>query len=187
VAIIVVFGGIMVFNQIQKSAGAKAGEAFGTAMIAYNAHEYDKAIELFRNAADNYRSTVQGIQSAYMLGTILYEKEKYDEAITWHTVASKGGEKADFIAGQAIEAIALCYEAKGDVKSAISYLETALKDNSVKFRHSAIKWKLALLNKNSDINRAKLLCNELVSDTLAKDFHQKAENLIAALEAGSAG
>jgi tetratricopeptide (TPR) repeat protein len=156
-------------------------------MIAFNAHEYDKAIELFRNVADSYRSTVQGIQGAYMLGSILYEKEKYDEAITWYTVASKGGEKADFIAGQAIEGIALCYEAKGDVKSAISYLETALKDESIKFRHSAIKWKLALLTKNSDINRAKLLCNELVSDTLAKDFHQKAENLIAAIEAGSAG
>jgi hypothetical protein len=187
IAVVLIVVGTTVFRQIKNSSAAKAGDAFGSAMIAYTGHDYEKAIELFRNVADNYRSTNQGIQSSYMLGAILYEQGKYDEAITWYSVASKSGVKADFIAGQAMEAIALCYEAKGDVKSAISYLETALKDNSVKFRHNAIKWKLVLLTKGSDVNRAKLLCNELVSDTLAKDYHQKAENLIAAIEAGTAG
>jgi hypothetical protein len=187
VAIVIVVAGVTIFSQIQKTAAGKASEAFGSAMIAYNSHDYAKAVEEFKNVTDNYRSTVQGIQSAYMLGAILYEQEKYDEAITWYTIASQGSEKADFVAGEALEAIALCYEAKGDVTSAVSFLEKALKDNNVKFRHTAIKWKLALLIKGTDINRAKILCNELVSDTLAKEFHQKAENLIAAIEAGSAG
>jgi hypothetical protein len=187
VAIIVVVAGVTIFNQIQKSAAGKASEAFGSAMIAYTGHDYVKAVELFKNVNDNYRSTVQGIQSAYMLGAISYEQEKYDEAITWYTIASQGGEKADFIAGEALEAIALCYEAKGDVTSAVSFLEKALKDDNVKFRHTAIKWKLALLVKGTDMNRAKILCNEIVSDTLAKEFHQKAENLIATIEAGVAG
>jgi hypothetical protein len=187
IAIIIVAAGATIFNQIQKSAAGKASEAFGSAMIAYNSHDYVKAVELFKNVTDNYRSTVQGIQSAYMLGAISYEQEKFDEAITWYTVASQGSEKADFIAGEALEAIALCYEAKGDVTSAVSYLEKALKDDKVKFRHTAIKWKLALLIKGTDVNRAKILCNEIASDTLAKEFHQKAENLVAAIEAGSAG
>lgn len=186
VAIVIGVAGVTIFGQIQKSAAGKASEAFGSAMIAYTGHDYAKSVELFKNVSENYRSTVQGIQSAYMLGSIFYEQEKYDEAITWYTVASQGGEKADFVAGEALEAIALCYEAKGDVTSAVSYLEKALKDDKVKFRHTAIKWKLALLIKGADVKRAKILCNEIVSDTLAKEFHQKAENLIAAIEAGAA-
>ncbi len=187
VAVVIVVAGVTIYGQIQKSAANKASEAFGSAMIAYTGHDYGKAVELFKNVTDNYRSTVQGIQSALMLGAILYDQEKYDEAITWYTIASQGNEKADFIAGEALEAIALCYEAKGDVNSAVSYLEKALKDDKVKFRHTAIKWKLALLIKGTDINRAKILCNEIISDTLAKEFHQKAENLVAAIGAGSAG
>lgn len=187
IAIIIVVGGSITFKQIKGAAEAKAGDAFGKAMIAYNGQSFEKAVDLFRNVADNYRSTPQGIQSSYMLGAILYGQGKYDEAITWYTIVSQSGDKADFLAGQALEAIALCYEAKGDVSTAISFLENALKDNSAKFRHNAIKWKLALLTKDSDVNRTKLLCKELVSDTLANDFHQKAENLMAAIEAGTAG
>jgi len=187
IAVIIVVGGSIVLKQVKGAAEVKAGEAFGKAMIAYNGQDFEKAIDLFRNVADNYRSTPQGVQSSYMLGAILYGQGKYDEAITWYTIASQGGDKADFLAGQSLESIALCYEAKGDITKAISFLESALKDNSAKFRHNAIKWKLALLTRDSDVSRAKLLCKELVSDTLANEFHQKAENLMAAIEAGTAG
>ena len=187
VAIVVIISGIGVFRQMQMSSIAKASAAFGNAMMAYNAKENDKSIDLFRIVADNYRNTPQGYQSAYMLGTILFDSDKYDEAQTWYTEASKGGDKADFIAGQALEGIALCYEAKGDIQSALTYLEKALNDNRVKYRHNAIKWKIALLNKSTDVDRTKAICKELVSDTLASEFHQNAENLLVKLETVSGG
>jgi hypothetical protein len=45
---------------------------------------------------------------------------------------------------------------------------------------------IGTLTRDSDVSRAKLLCKEQVSDTLANEFHQKAENLMAAIEAGTA-
>lgn len=92
----------------------------------------------------------------------------------------------EFINGEALEGIAGCYEAKGDIPKAIGYCQQALDDSHYQYRRAAITWKLALLNqKMNNGERAKTLCQQIISDSTATDYRQRAENLLAALEAVS--
>lgn len=168
----------VVFGNMRASSDHKSQEVFGNAMLAYTASEYDKAIEQFKIVTDNYGTTVQAVFSSYMLGNILFGQKRYDEAITWFENAISSKKASGFVGAQAFEGLALCYEAKGDNAAAVKYLENALNDDRISFRHGAIRWKLALLSK-SDVPKVRKLCTEIINDTTATDLHQKAENLLA--------
>jgi predicted negative regulator of RcsB-dependent stress response len=182
IGVIIVFAliaGSAMFNYSQKANINKASADFGNAMIAYNGQKTDNAIENFKAVAEKYKNTPQAYQSAYLLGNIYYEQGKYDDAKKAFEMASK--ENATFIGGAATEALAACYEALNDNVSAKKTLEKALSNQNIAYRFSAIKWKLALLNKGSDAASAKKLCQEIISDTSARDYHADAENLLAAM------
>ncbi|HON12288.1 MAG TPA: tetratricopeptide repeat protein [Chitinispirillaceae bacterium] len=183
IVIAVLIGGFMIFSNIKKSGELKAREAFGKAMIYYTENNLEKAVEEFKITAENHGSSPHASMSAFILARILYDQKKYDEALVWYENSLKGSKSVEFVGGQALEGMAACYEAKGDVSSAIQALEKALKDERVKFRHSAIKWKIALLDRNSQKSHTYL--KEIISDTTATDLHQRAENLLATLNAGS--
>jgi len=94
-----------------------------------------------------------------------------------------GGAGGGFVKGQALEGLATAFEEKGDTSAAIRYLERALRNKDAAHRHSAVRWKLALLNKNNAA-AASHYCRELLADSLASLYHPKAENLMAAVNAG---
>lgn len=185
-AVVVVGGGILIYSQMRNSGRDKAKEAFGQAMIEFNHRNIPKAIEDFRVVADNHRTTAAGAESALMLGGIFSNIGKYDEAVQWFEIAAASKGEPGFVNGEALEGLAGCYEVKGDIPRALEYLEKALRDDRVRYRHTAIRWKMALLNqKIKSIERAETLCREILSDTTAIDYRQRAENLLAVLEAVS--
>lgn len=183
IAVVVVGGFFFIYSQMKKTDDEKTEEAFGQAMIEFNNRNVEKAIEDFRIVADNHRNTASGAESAIMLGSIFSNIGKYDEAIQWFQMAEAMTGELGFIGGEAREGIAGCYEAKGDIPKALEYFEKAVRDDRIKFRHAAIRWKMALLNQKTKGNeRARALCHEILSDTTAADYRQRAENLLAVLE-----
>lgn len=187
IIIAVLFAGGVTFKQVNLANQKKARDSFGAAMISYQDKNYDKAVEQFTTVVTQYGSTSQGIFGAYMVGSIYQEQKKYNEAIDWYKKAISSKSSAQFVSGQALEGISACYESLGQVDEAIKHLEAALKDSRVKHRHAAIKWKIALLSSSANIERTKQLCKEIIADTSADDFRQKAENLLITFEAKTAG
>ncbi len=186
IGVVIVIGFVLVYSQMKRSSQEKAETAFGQAMIEYNNRAVDKAVEDFRIVADNYKNTPEGAMSAFMLGSIYFNVSRYDEAITWFETSASKKSPVDFISGEAWEGIAGCFEAKGDIPKALEYYQKALDDGKIKYRRAAITWKMALLNqKMNNSDRAKVLCQQIISDSTATDFRQRAENLLAALEAVS--
>ncbi|MBN1307441.1 MAG: tetratricopeptide repeat protein [Chitinispirillaceae bacterium] len=177
---------IMVFNYFQKSRAKNAGESFGKAMVAYSEDRWDDAVDQFRIVTENYRRSVPATMSAYMLGSILYQQGRYDEAITWYEAVQKGA-SAGFINAQAYEGLAACYEIKADTVAAVKNLEMVLSDDRVRHRHNAARWKIALLTRTSDFMRAKKLCDEIIADSTAQEYRQNAEFLKATLINNTAG
>jgi tetratricopeptide (TPR) repeat protein len=188
IAIVIVFavGFFFFYDRMHEATLGKSEEAFGKAMIEYTNRNIEKAVEQFRIVADNHRSTPQGIMSAHMLGSIFFSMGRYDDAIKWFEVASVAKKDLGFIGGSALEGLAGCYEAKGDIPKTLEYLEKAQVDERVAYRHGAIRWKMALLyQKSKNITRAIALCREILTDSTAVDLQPKATNLIAAMEATS--
>jgi hypothetical protein len=179
-------GVVFIYSLIQRSSGEKAEEAFGKALIDYNNRTLEKAIEGFRVVAENHHGTSQGIISAHMLGGIFFSMGRYDEAIQWFEMAANAKGELGFVGAETQEGLAGCFEAKGKLPQALEHLEKALRDDRIRYRHAAIRWKMALVNqKLNDAVRAKALCREILSDTAATEYRQRAENLLAVLEATS--
>jgi tetratricopeptide (TPR) repeat protein len=186
VVLVAVFalGFLAIYSQIRKSSLGKAEEAFGNAMIEYNNRNIEKAIEGFRMIADNHRSLPQGAESAYMLGSISLTLGRYDEAIQWFNAVSPTDKKIGFISGEALEGLASSYESKGDIPKALEYLDKAMKNDQITYRHNAIRWKMALLyQKTNKSALSETLCKEMLSDTTIGDLRQSVENLLATLTA----
>jgi hypothetical protein len=182
VAVVVIVVGFIVYNSLRESQIKKAQELFGVGILDYNADRFDAALGSFTQAAEKYKGTPQGTMSAFMAGSIYLQQNNTDQAITWFEEAANGAESG-FVKGQALEGLAAAYEEKGDNAAAIRYLERALRDKAAAHRHSAIRWKLALLNKGN-ASAASRYCKDLIADTLATQYHQKAENLLASVNAG---
>jgi tetratricopeptide (TPR) repeat protein len=186
VVLVLVFavGFTVIYSQIRKSNMEKAEEAFGNAMIEFNNRNIEKAIEGFRIVADNHPGIPQGSTSAYMLGSIFMTMSRYDEAIKWFNAVSTKNKDIGFVGGEALEGIASCYESKGNIPLALEYLGKALKNDQIKYRHGAIRWKMALLCRQTNKNeQARSLCKEMLSDTTIGDLRQSVENLFATLTA----
>ena len=180
-AAVIIGGGVLFYNNMKETNIRKAQEYFGIAIMDYNAGEIDQALKSFTTVANDHRSTPLGAMSAFMMGSIYLQQKDPDQAITWFEAAVSGGE-AGFVRGQALEGLATAYEEKGDVSNAIRHLERALRDRSAAHRRNEVRWKLALLNKDN-ASVAGNYCRELIADTLATAYHNKAENLLAAVGA----
>lgn len=175
----------VVYVSIRNSSMEKAQQGFGKAMSAYTQGDEAKAIELFTNVADNNKSTPQGAYSAFLIGTIYLNQDKYDEAIEWLSQVT-GRKDAGFIPGEAMEALGTAYEGKGDMEKAVANYEKALADNRAAYRHSAIRWKMALLNNQlKQFDKAQALCQKILADTSAMEFHSRAQQLVAEIHYSS--
>lgn len=181
--IVFVGGGFLFYSYNTKKNRQNAQEGYGKAMIEFQNGNISDAVSSFSLVVDNYKNTPQAVYSAYILGNIHLIQGNYDEAINWfETVASKGKDAA-FIQGKAFEELAACFEEKGDLDQSLKYLERALNDKRVAFRHPPIRWKMALIYKELDRNdEAQKYCRELMSDTLAGEYMQKAENLLLEIQ-----
>jgi tetratricopeptide (TPR) repeat protein len=177
--LLLAIGGFAGYSYVKKQGLRKAQEAFGAAMVAYNAQDTAKAVEALTLVVDNHRGAPQGGYAAYLLGDMYMAAGKYDQAITWLDIAA-GRRNAGFVAGEAVEALAMCYEATGDLEQAVEHYRRALEDERISYRFPAIRWKLALvLFRDGQADRARPYCEQLVQDTLAGEYRQKAENLLA--------
>ncbi len=182
VIIILLFGGFQIFSYVRKSSRLKAQNDFGRAMLLYTDQELSRAQEAFEEVIENHRNTSQAAYSSFMIGHIYFAGEKYDDAIEYFEKVYANKKCTGFIRGESFEALAMCYEAQGDLERALEYFEKALNDETIVYRYPAVRWKMALINKklgNSD--KVVFLCNELVSDTLALDYKKIAENLLATM------
>ena len=184
VAVVVIIGGGLIYNNMKESSVKKAQEIFGIGMLDYNDEQFDRALASFSDVANNFRHTPLATMSAFMMGSIYLNQDDYEQAIAWFEVAVSGRGESGFVKAQAYEGLSVAYEKKGDVASAIGALERVLRDRSAQHRHPAVRWRLALLNKNN-AGAASAFCRELISDTLAVMYHQKAENLLAAINAAN--
>lgn len=182
-AVVVVFlvGVLIAFNSFKKSSYQKAQETFGKAMIAMDQQHIDEAISQFRIVAENHGNATQGTMSACMLGSIFYNQGRFDEAIQWFTTAAQSRSKVGFVSAEAYEGLAACFDAKGDAPAAIVQLNKALAEERISYRHTPIKWKLALLNSNTNSSLATKLCDEIIADTSSVEYHSNAEYLKASL------
>jgi tetratricopeptide (TPR) repeat protein len=176
-----VLGGALIYSNIRNTNAKEAQDLFAVGVLDYDAEQYDKALESFSSVAADRKGTSAASMSAFMIGSIYLQRNDADQAIAFFKTAINGP-KAGFVRGQALEGLAAAYEEKGDPASAIAYLEKALKDKAAAHRHAAIRWKLALLNKDN-ADKAISYCNAIVSDTTALAYRQKAENLLAVLNA----
>jgi len=181
-AIVVLLGGALIYNNMRESNIKKAQEIFGVGILDYNADRFDQALASFGTVANDYRSTPIGAMSAFMMGSVYLQQGNVDQAVTWFEAAVSTGGTGGFVKGQALEGLAAAYEEKGDIAAAVRSLERALGDKKTAHRHAAIRWKLALLNRDNP-GAASAQCKALIADTLAGSYHQKAENLLAALNA----
>lgn len=188
VSVVVVVAGVLAFTQVRAAAAAKADEAFGKALATYQGGDLQKAVTELGDVANEFKGTPQASYAAYVLGTALVGEERFDEAIEWFTVASKGGTSSGFVPAAAVEGLSIAHEGKGDVAKAIELGRKALADSRLAYRHSQIRWRLALLSRQqNDGGSARKLCSEIVSDTSATLYHQRAKNLLAELAVGGQG
>lgn len=173
---------VLIFLQIRASSLSHANNAFGKAMIAYRANDLAGAIEGFKIVSDNYARSPQAIYSVYLLGQIYYQQGRYDEALAWFKEAQTTEASVDFVGGQALEMLGLCYEAKNDLAQAQIWYVKALADNRMSWRAPALRFKLALIARALK-NAPDVLkyCNAITADTLAREYMQNAENLIVEL------
>lgn len=182
IAVLLVIAVVMSYNSMAKSRLSKAQEAFGSAMMAFTANDDQKAIEAFAVVTENHGNSPQAAYAAYLLGHILRRQDRCDEAITWFEMAKSKSKSKNFISGGALEAMATCYESMDNLDEAIRHFEMALEDKKYEYRYPALRWKLALLNKGqSNYDKAKGYCQDIVSDTLATALKQDAENLLIEL------
>lgn len=181
ISVLVIVGLVLGFNAFKTSRAKNAREDFGKAMVAYSEKNMSVAIDQFKGVAAKYRGSVSGTMSAFMLAGIYHSQNKLDDAITWYDAVIKGA-NIGFVNAQAHEGLASCYEAKSDNSNAIIHLEKALTNEHLQFRAGALRWKLALLKKESDPKAALKLCDEVLSDTLARDLTGEVRYLKALLE-----
>jgi tetratricopeptide (TPR) repeat protein len=189
VGALLVLGALMIYNSVKKSSVHKAQEAFGKALIAYEsassnapgALTLDKAVEGFKTVVDNNKNSPQAIYSAYILGHIFLRQQRYDEAITWFNAAVSGSAQTGFVGASALEGLASCYEAKGNLQEALNFLKKAADDGRLRYRGPELAWKAALISKElRSFGDAKQFCQKIIADTVsaAAAFKQKAENLL---------
>lgn len=178
---VLLVGGYLGYSYFRKQSISKAQEAFGEAMIAYQADPAE-AIDNFSQVVDAHANTPQAAYSALMIGDILMNQRQYDEALSWLEKAARADVKTGFVAGQAREALGVCYEAKGDYDKALDAFSKVLSDENVAYRHASVRWKMALINKKTGkLDASRSQCEKLAADTAAGEYSQKAKNLLAEL------
>lgn len=195
VGVVLVLGGVMIYNTVKKSSVHKAQEAFGKALIAYEASSVNtanasenlgKAVEAFKTVVDNNKSSPQAIYSAYILGHIFLRQQRYDESITWFNAAVSSSPEAGFVGASALEGLASCYEAKGNLQESLKFLKKAALEDRLKYRGPELAWKSALISRDlRSYGEAKEFCQKILADTVsaAAAYKQKAENLLTEIRA----
>lgn len=182
VVVAMVAVGYGAYNSMKRSSIARAQEAFGNAMVAYTSGNKQKAVDAFSTIAENYGNSPQGGYAAYLLGTILVEEQRYDEATRWLEMAGSRLGTDNVVKGLAFEELGTIYERTGDLAKASEYLTKSLSLNAVDYRWPSIRWKLALLHqKQGNSQNVEELCQTILGDTTAVAYKDKAENLLTEL------
>ena len=181
--ILLLIVGLWAFRYFRESAIREAQADFGKAMVKYEARNVTGAIEGFNQVLDAHDGTPFGAYAAYMLGSIYMQQQDWDQAIGYLETAASKKRGTGFVPGEALENIAVAYEYKEDRESALEYYRKALQDPELDYRYASIRWKMALLNRElGRKDQAIELSQEIVkADTLAGEYKQKAEQLLAEL------
>ena len=167
------------YVSLRRASEAKSIEAFGKAMVAYESGDGAAAVEALSSVADKHRSSPQAAYSAFLLGHIYLQRGNVDEAMSWLTIASSHANDG-FVAGEAMEGQGICCEMKGDDSRALDFYAKALRSKDVSFRSPDLRWRSALLCKKiGRVDDSRKYLREIAGDTLAAEYRQKAENMLA--------
>jgi TolA-binding protein len=179
IVLVFIAGFFGVYQYMKRSAEVKAQDAFGKAMIAYQQQDIPAAAVAFKDIVENFKNTPQAVYGAYMLGYIFLSQQKDDEAINWFKTAVSKNKKTSFAGAEPLEALGVCFEAKGNIAEAENYYTRALQESRLDFRYPAIKWKLALISREKgNYQKASAFCQEIMADTMAVKYHRDADNLL---------
>ena len=137
VALTIAFGIYLYWNNYQTSAAeiyAKAQENMIRSAQAQSPEMAKESIKLYKELIDKYPSSWSAQMARYHLGNIYYHTGEIDNAIASYKdyVASARSDN-NAIKFLSLTSLGYCFEAKKDIKGALSYFEQAQKTDSVGF------------------------------------------------------
>lgn len=124
-ALILAAPGYMYYKQQQEQ---QANQKLGQILPVYERGNFEQALNGtgdrpgLLSIADNYEGTGAGNLAAFYAGNVLYQQEKYDQALKYYQQFDKGN---DFIGASAYAAEASIYENRGELTKAAEYYERA--------------------------------------------------------------
>ena len=137
VALAIAFGTYFYWNNYQTSAFeiyAKAQENMARSAQAKSPELAKESIKMYKELIDKYPSSRSAQMARYHLGNIYYYTGEIDNAIaTYKDFVSSAKSDDTGIKFLALTSLGYCFEAKKDIKGALSYFEQAQKTDSVGF------------------------------------------------------
>jgi predicted negative regulator of RcsB-dependent stress response len=137
VALTIAFGTYFYWNNYQTSAMeiyAKAQENMARSAQARSPELAKESIKMYKELIDKYPSSSSAQMARYHLGNIYYHTGEIDNAIaSYKDFVSSAKSDDTGIKFLALTSLGYCFEAKKDIKGALSYFEQAQKTDSVGF------------------------------------------------------
>jgi len=146
VAVAIAFGIYLYWNQYQTSAVeiyAKAQENTTRNAQAQSPELAKESIKMYKDLIDKYPSSWSAQMARYHMGNIYYQTGEIDNAIaSYKDFVSSAKSDNTGIKFLALTSLGYCFEAKKDIKGALSYFEEAQKTSkpgfeSIGFRNIA--------------------------------------------------
>jgi predicted negative regulator of RcsB-dependent stress response len=137
VAVAIAFGIYLYWNNYQTSAVeiyAKAQENLTRSAQAQSPELAKESVKMYKELIDSYPRSWSAQVARYHLGNIYYQTGEIDNAIAAYKdfVASAPSDNSG-IKFLALTSLGYCYEAKKDIKGALSYFEEAQKNSNPGF------------------------------------------------------
>jgi len=137
VAFGIAFGTYFYWNNYQTSAAeiyAKAQENMARSAQARSPEMANESIKMYKELIDKYPRSSSAQMARYHLGNIYYHTGEIDNAIaSYKDFVSSAKSDDTGIKFLALTSLGYCFEAKKDIKGALSYFEDAQKTDSVGF------------------------------------------------------
>ena len=137
VALTIAFGTYLYWNNYQTSAFeiyAKAQENITRSAQARSPELAKESIKMYKELIDKYPSSWSAQMARYHLGNIYYHAGEIDSAIAaYKDFVSSAQSDNNGIKFLSLTSLGYCFEAKKDIKGALSYFEQAQKTDSVGF------------------------------------------------------
>lgn len=128
-----------------------------------------------------YPNTTSGCRAVYYKAYVLYNVEKYDEAIKYFDYFIKKYNNSALV-GKAYYCLSYCYEIKGDTDKAIETLTTFEKKNAKSYYIPMFDYRIANLYENKDNAKAIEYYKKIINSDDNSSIKQTAKTRLAVIE-----